>query len=338
MTKLTFKFPAWQRALLGLGCGLLVAGAAITWLGVSHRGLVASIQNASAGPLVIAAAGSLVLLALQSLRWWIVVRPVLDVKYLEAFKAVMVGFFGNVFLPARGGDLLRAQYLGKKQGVSRAKLLGTQLVDFWSDKWGWVVAFPVICLFGRPPPWMFWTCGLLGTVVVVLAAVLAVMGSRFGRLDAQKQSRGPRWLMNLRDGFAASHWKRLLTAETLVAPLPWLCEIAMVVIASRSVGLLLTPMQAFTVLTAINLAMVVPSPGNAGFFEAGGTLALVSLGASKEAALAFILLYHVTQVLPGIVGGAAILIANDDGISVLWRKNPALEAKRREDSNAESGE
>jgi len=290
------------RALAGLCAGLLVACAAVAYLGIAKRDLIASLHGVVPGPLFLAAAGALVLLGLQSLRWWVVMRPLLDLSYGQAYRAMMVGFFFNVLLPARGGDLLRVQYLGKRTGVSRAKLLGTEIVDFWSDKWGWVAAFPVICLFGTPPPWLFRALLLIGFAVLSVGAVIAVMGSGLWR-----GSRTPRFLQNLRDGFAVNHWKRLLAVETLIAPLPWLWETMVIALAGQALGLDLSPMQAFAALTAFNVATAVPSPGNAGSFEAGGTLALVAAGIDKEAALAFIFLYHLTQVAPGFVGGLLVL-------------------------------
>src|SRR4051812_49910943 len=120
--------------------------------------------------------------------------------------------------------------------------------------------------------------------------------------------RGPVWLTNLRDGFAVSRWKRLLLVETVIAPLPWLWETLVIAVAGRALGLELSAMQSFAVLTAFNVATAVPSPGNAGSFEAGGTLALAAFGGGKGTALAFIFLYHLTQVIPGFVGGGGILL------------------------------
>jgi glycosyltransferase 2 family protein len=290
------------RALFGLCAGLAVACAAAAWLGISRRELIASLHGVVPGPLVLAAAGALILLGLQSLRWWMVMRPLLDLTYGQAYRAMTVGFFFNVLLPARGGDLLRVQYLGKRTGVSRAKLLGTEIVDFWSDKWGWVAAFPVVCLFGTPPAWLFRALLLIGFAVVSVGALLALMGSGLWR-----GARTPRFVHNLRDGFAVNHWKRLLLVETVIAPLPWLWETLIIALAGRALGLELSPMQAFAALTAFNVATAVPSPGNAGSFEAGGTLALAAFGIPKETALAFIFLYHLTQVVPGFVGGLLVL-------------------------------
>jgi uncharacterized membrane protein YbhN (UPF0104 family) len=273
----------------------------VFYLGISQKELVGSLHDVAQEPLLVAAGGALILMALQSLRWWIVMRPLLDLSYGQAFRAMMVGFFFNVLLPARGGDLLRVQYLGKRTGISRAKLLGTEIVDFWSDKWGWVAAFPILCLFGTPPAWLFRALLLIGSLVVGVGVLLGLMASGLLR-------RGPVWLTNLRDGFAANRWKRLLLVETLIAPLPWLWETFVIAIAGHALGLELTPMQAFAALTAFNVATAVPSPGNAGSFEAGGTLALTAFGIPKETALAFIFVYHLTQVVPGFVGGILVLV------------------------------
>ena len=291
----------WLRTAVGLLAGLCAAAAVVVYLGINQRELVASLHGVAEQPLFLAALGGLVLMALQALRWWVVMCPVLELSYGQAFRAMMVGFFFNVLLPARGGDLLRVQYLGKRTGTSRAKLLGTEIVDFWSDKWGWVAAFPVLCLFGSPPSWLFRALLAIGSAVVGVGMLLAMMGSGLLR-------RGPRWLTNLRDGFAANHWKRLLLVETVIAPLPWLWETLVIVVAGHALGLDLSAMQAFAALTAFNVATAVPSPGNAGSFEAGGTLALIAFGIPKETALAFIFLYHLTQVVPGFVGGVLVLV------------------------------
>jgi len=297
------------RALFGLCTGLAAATGVAAYLGISQRELIATIHDVALEPLLLAAAGGLILMSLQALRWWVVMRPLLTLTYGQAYRALMVGFAFNVLLPARGGDLLRVQYLGKRAGVSRAKLLGTEIVDFWSDKWGWVAAFPLVCVLGTPPAWLFRALLLIGGAVIGVGALLALMGSGMWR-----EQRMPAFIANLRDGFAVNHWKRLLVVETLIAPLPWLWETFVIALAGHALGLELTPMQAFAALTAFNVATAVPSPGNAGSFEAGGTLALAAFGIPKETALAFIFLYHLTQIVPGFVGGVLILVTEGEEI------------------------
>ncbi|MGO9832429.1 MAG: lysylphosphatidylglycerol synthase transmembrane domain-containing protein [Myxococcaceae bacterium] len=308
------------RALLGALAGLLVVTLAVVYLRISRQRFLEDVLSAHPGPLLFAVAGGFVLMGFQSLRWWTVMRSVLPgLRYGHAYRAILVGFFFNSLLPLRGGDLLRVQYLGRRTGVSRAKLLGNEVVDHFSDRWGWVAAFPIICLVSlllpkheRPPLWLFRALLVMGCVIAAVATLLVAMRSRRWRRDAAGRPWGPAWLGNLREGFAATQWRRLLLVETLLAPLPWLWETFVILVASRAVDLALTPMQAYGALTAWNLASIIPSPGNAGSFEASGTLALGWLGVPPARALAFVFLYHLTQVLPGMVAAAGLLAAEGE--------------------------
>jgi uncharacterized membrane protein YbhN (UPF0104 family) len=66
------------------------------------------------------------------------------------------------------------------------------------------------------------------------------------------------------------------------------------------------------VLIGFNVAMVVPSPGAVGSVETGGTAALVFFGVDQSKALAFMFVYHFTQLLPGIATGMGILVAEGE--------------------------
>ena len=135
--------PRWVSILrtvagiaLGIGSAVLVG----RLMGLDWSTVITSLRSVRPLPLLAAVGGTFVLLALQALRWRWVVRPVLPLKYREAFAAMLVASAFNVLIPARGGDLIRVQYLGKRTGTSRVTLLGTELLDYWSDKAGWVVA------------------------------------------------------------------------------------------------------------------------------------------------------------------------------------------------------
>jgi glycosyltransferase 2 family protein len=301
------------RALAGLALGVAVAVAVASYLGVSGGALLDGLRAARPGPLWVAAAGAMGVLALQSLRWWLVMTPTAAIPYPAALQAMSVGYLFNVLFPARAGDLLRVVYLGKRMGVSRAKLLGTELVDFGSDKLGWVLAFPIVCAFGAPPRWLFRALGAIGGLALLGAAAAVLLASRVGR-RRDGGHWGPVWLARLREGVAASGWKRLLAVELLVAPLPWLWETLVVAWASPALGFSLTTMQAFSVLTAFNVASAVPSPGNAGTFEAGGALALTAMGIPHGTSVAFVLLYHLTQVVPTCLLGALVLVVHRERI------------------------
>lgn len=291
-------------ALFGLVCGMAVAFTLWNVSGGNYRLLVGHLRSARTGPLVFAAVGALVLTLLQSLRWWVAVRAVAPVTLWQACRGRALGNLFNALLPARGGDLVRARYVGGLSGTSTARILGTQIVDVCGDKFGWLVAFGLVCLAGEPPAALRLALLPMAAALSLLAAGIALMGSGVGRSNVKVW----KWVHSLREGFDRESWKRLLLLEVVVGPLPWMWEALVILVSARAVGLDLRPAEAFCVLTAFNLAMAVPTPGNVGTMEAGGALALVELGAAPESAFAFMVLYHLVQIVPNTCAGALVLL------------------------------
>jgi uncharacterized protein (TIRG00374 family) len=315
------------KTALGLCAGIALLWAVMLLQGISLHAVLERLRQAALGPLAFAAAGSLVLLGLQALRWWIIVRPLVPIRYALTYKAMAVGFFFNVLVPLRAGDWLRVEYVSRRTGAVRGKLLGTALVDAWIDKLGWVAAFPLICLFGSPQGWLL--CALLatGSLMVGLALVVGWLLRVLPRAEATA-SGWRRWLNDLRDGLAMHRKGNLLFAALAIAPLSWLWETLLIAVASRAVGLSLSAAESFAVLSAFNLAMVIPSPGNAGTFESGGTVALLQFQVPQSSALALMFLYHLTQVLPSVAAGAWVLISERGSLIGKLSRRPATSPPR----------
>jgi uncharacterized membrane protein YbhN (UPF0104 family) len=84
-------------------------------------------------------------------------------------------------------------------------------------------------------------------------------------------------------------------------------------------------MVAFAMITAANLGTVVPVPGGAGSFEAAGAYALAGSGVPHDLAFAFVLLYHLSLILPMVVAGVGLVVLQ--GRSLLPRR-PATRLRR----------
>ncbi len=232
-------------------------------------------------------------------------RPLLGLRYSEAYRAQVVGFMFNQLLPMRGGNLLRVQYLGRRTGKSRAAILGTEVVDRWLDLWGPIPTLLVLALLTQLPPWAYKALGLFAGLVCGVAIALVVLtrrgvgpasGSRFAGIFA-----------SFRQGIEAFLSRRILLLAFTLAPLPWLWEAFVLGRVGRGFGIDLSLGKAFLVLVGFNAAMVVPSPGAIGTLESGGTAALAWFGADLATAFAFITVYHLTQMIPGILAGIVIL-------------------------------
>ena len=82
----------------------------------------------------------------RAIRWRVLLAPVKEVKTIELFSPLMVGFMAGV-LPARAGELVRAYLLGKKFELSFASSLATIVIERLFDMilllllFSWILVF-----------------------------------------------------------------------------------------------------------------------------------------------------------------------------------------------------
>jgi uncharacterized protein (TIRG00374 family) len=86
---------------------------------------------AEANPLWIGVAMLLysVNLALRSWRWQLILRPVAAIPYPTVARALVVGYGLNAIMPARLGELFRAEYFKKTYGLSRVWALTSIVIE-----------------------------------------------------------------------------------------------------------------------------------------------------------------------------------------------------------------
>jgi uncharacterized membrane protein YbhN (UPF0104 family) len=210
-------------------------------------------------------------------------------------------------LPARGGDLLKIQYVGRVSGKRQTTILGTELVDRWLDLWGWFPILMALSIAETLPKWLYTALGLFSAFHIAWATVLTVL-SRRGYVP-RKGSRFGDLFDSFRVGVQAFRSVRTLAIAFLISPLSWLWETIVLSLLGRAFDFPMTLGKTFSVLIAFNLATVVPSLGAIGTFEAGGAAALVFFGMDQSKALAYMFVYHFTQLLPGVAVGAAVIVA-----------------------------
>jgi uncharacterized membrane protein YbhN (UPF0104 family) len=293
------------RSLLGVSVGLLVACIAGYLGDVKLSEVAKSFAGVPAWAVGACAASGFVMFALQSLRWHAVMKPLLGLRYGQAYRAQVVGYMFNAVLPARGGDLLRVQYLGRRTGKSRATILGTEVVDRWLDFWGWIPTVLVLAIVSDVPSWIYKALGIFGGLLIAWGGTMVVLSRR--GFAPRPGSRVAALYGAFRAGVEVFSSKRILGIALGIAPLSWMWEAFAIHGITPAFDIHLTLTQAFCVLIGFNLAMVVPSPGAIGTQETGGTLALRVFGVDSSRALAFMVVYHLAQLVPGIVAGVVIL-------------------------------
>ncbi len=306
----TARRAPWLVRAAGVGM-LAIAG---WWVvrDVDWAGLAGSVAEVS--PLWIAVAAVVNLLAVYAMaaRWRALLTPLAPlVTQAQAFKALLMGFAVSTIVPARAGELARAEWLARRSGLPRATVLGSIVVDQLVNAVGLFVGVAALPFVLDLPGWLHSGLWLAVLVFAVVSTLVVAFQPRAGQptlAGAQPQGRKGAvagFLARARLGLAAVRDRRALARSVGASLLAWLVEVHVILFTLHAFGLHMPFGLSLLVLMAVNLALVVPfaPPGNLGTLEVGAMLALMQYGVPKEKALAFALVYHLLQVVPiGIAG------------------------------------
>jgi uncharacterized membrane protein YbhN (UPF0104 family) len=291
------------KTILGLAAGIAIATFAIRATGVSWDGILAKLALVSPWKIVVAMVGTFVLSAAQAVRWRSVLRGVSPVKFWIVFQSKLVGYAANSVLPARLGDLVRIEFVSAVTEIPRSKVLATGVMDLWFDKIGWVITFAIAYFVAPMPDWVIKAMLVMGAIIIAVGTLLFFMS---------RGKTGDTVLGRFRQGLDQPNLGRLCLEQLWLSPLSWVWETLLIAFVAGALGIHLNFAQAFAVLTAFNLSMVVPIPANAGAFEVAATYALKAFGVAPEPAVAFALIYHLTVLIPGVTAGALFFSAHSD--------------------------
>jgi uncharacterized protein (TIRG00374 family) len=309
-----------------LALGMLAIAASWAFAGVDWRVLHRAFHAADPAWILVAALVNMAAIYAMAGRWLAVLRPLSRaVTWTEAFKSMIVGFTVSTVVPARAGELARAEWLGRRVGLPRVTILSSIVLDHLVNAVGMFAGIAAMPLFFDIPGWL--RPGIVLALVVFGAATLAVLFLR-PRVGASPTGQGAetegrvrsllnRFLDHARGGLSAARDRRALGLSLAASLVAWTLEIYVILLTLRAFGLHLPLGASFLALMAVNLALVVPfaPPANLGTLEVGAMLALMEFGVPKEQALAIAITYHVLQIIP--IGVAATLFG---GLAVL---NPA---------------
>jgi len=269
------------------------------------------VAAADRGRLVVAAALAAAALFLRACRWRILLNAAGRVSLSSVFWATAAGLFGNNFLPARAGELVRTFMISSRSALDNTYVLATALSERVADAIALVVISAFVLLaIPAPPGWLagaarpFAMLGLLGALAI---AVLPLFGS-FGRSAIERapmpDAFRPRLIgameQSLR-GLRAFHDPRRLTGFLALTGLIWCLDAVGAVITGAALGLRIPISVAFLLIAGLGVASALPStPGYVGIYQFVAVTVLTPFGFSRTDAIAYIL---VAQVLMYVVIG-----------------------------------
>ena len=313
-------------AMVGLALSVisLVLVASSVDVGAAARILAA----VAPGPLVVALAVAFVALALRAPTWQTLVPARADgsrVSLRRLMPIVVVGYLGNLLLPARLGEVLRAYLVSRREGIALGGALGSVALERILDTAALaVMAFAAAAVAGATG-WVLQGTGLLAGASVVLLAGLATVGLqpflaillRVGHVPimqapVQALARRVEPFVHWSGG---PHRRRAMVVTIGFCLVTAICNAAMVWFVAQAVGASLSPAGCVLLMAVAALAAAIPAaPANVGTYELAAVTVAASLGVPLDTALALAVLAHVLGLLPIMVGGPLALASLGGGL------------------------
>jgi hypothetical protein len=235
-------------------------------------------------------------------------------KFSQIYCGLLVGYTANYLLPARLGELVRADFLGRRYGVSRMSVIGTIVVERLFD----VIVFIGFILAG------LWTlhlrqdsriepvlhaveivsvgCVLLGVVLVVLLQMKhRALPKPLAFLETQ--------LKSLTEGLHLITGAPEAAALTAATAIVWTADSLATWLLCRALGVQLTLYQLLLVMGMSCLAALIPAaPANLGALQYALVLAFELLALPGDNGFSLALLTQGCFVVSCILVGGALYV------------------------------
>lgn len=311
------------RAIVALVAGTAFVAGLVAIVG-PHRVFDAILQ-ASLPHLLLAAGAYAAFFAIRGARWrTLLSRPEREVRFSSTTSATAVGWLANSFLPLKGGDVLRAAVVAKREGIDAGEAAASVALERVLDLVGLAIVAAVGILLiphGATPAWMDRALGvawLLPTLAILgLAIMIALRGpsmrlahralSPMGRMGAGLL----RFLEAALQGVATlAQRPRILLS---LVPQTIIVAIAQALIFTF-LAMAFIPTMSFWIgfcgSSIFLLSFIVSvTPGNIGTYEAAFAAVFAALGAPIAITLPAAVLTHLTTtVMVAIMGSVGALI------------------------------
>ncbi|MDD7472597.1 MAG: lysylphosphatidylglycerol synthase transmembrane domain-containing protein [Bdellovibrionota bacterium] len=233
-----------------------------------------------------------------------------SLNFKQALGGIFLGYAANNVLPARLGEVLRAQVIGKHSNISRSTTLSNILVERILDG----VAIVILLFWGSMalslPSWAnkLKYVGLAIFTVAILGLFLINFLNLKYKFKFPNNFPG-NFLKNFLEGFRLS----MKTPKTFIYVLfisifIWTFEALIFYYGLVIFDLPKSFHLACFVLGTVNLAALVPSsPGAVGLFEGTAIKTLEIFGVSMPLALAYSSVVHACQLIPVIFIGIGFM-------------------------------
>jgi glycosyltransferase 2 family protein len=321
------------RRLLYLLFGL-VLGAGLLWILLAEVS-VAEVRRALAvidyGALGCAMGCYAIAIALRSLRWKVLLDAIVPAAYRKVLVVLIVGYAVNWLLPARLGEIVRADMTRSTLRLSRSQALGTIGLERVMDGMtvvallGWGIgALPVGAQYAKT----------LNYILLVAVALFSAVAAVFYVLSGNWQTVSRGWLAPLAQRFGQfREGLRMLRSPSmapalLLTALVWAGDGSSVWFVLKAVHVTLTLQQLMMTVGVVSLSMLIPTaPGFIGTYQLAFVIAVTSFGFSKVQGFAAATTSQVFILGAHCVIGIALMMINHIRLGGLFLRKTAADTR-----------
>ncbi len=263
---------------------------------------------------------------IRALRWFHLLEPIKKIGLGSLFSSTVIGFAANCVLPARLGEFIRANYIGRMERISKSSSFGTIVIERLFDTFTILLLFAFVMLFiDFPREWtsigMALRTGglilfLLFLVSIALIILLKEKTSAFLAIAEKVLFFLPKKLRHklvvMLDGFSKGlvlvKGRSKLIAVISYSLVLWGLYVVQIYVLGLSMGLSLPFMAPFFILVLLCFSVIIPSaPGYIGTFHVACQYGLIFYGFSRGTALSMAIILHAVGFIPTVLLGLLVL-------------------------------
>jgi uncharacterized protein (TIRG00374 family) len=300
--------------------------------------------------LLLALVATMMTYALRARRWQYLLAGLGPTRFVNAFRATVIGFAASFLLPARAGEFLRPYLLAQRERLSATAAFATVVLERVFDMATVLVLFACFLLtsdpaLARSDPAMFRAVQVGG--LTAAAATVGILGvfyflaghpEAIGRLSERIERRLPERLRSMVEGLAQTFAvglgavrrpQQLLLVFVWSFPL-WLSIAAGIWLTSRAFSVEMGFTGSFLVMTLLVVGVAVPTPGSIGGFHKFYQIGVTSFfHASTEKAISAALVLHAISFVPVTLLG--IVFMAQEGLTLGRMRRLASDAGAAEE-------
>lgn len=287
-----------KRAILGIAVAGIILALLIGRVDLPQLG--EALWSVRIDLLVVGLAIRIVVMWIKAVRWALTIQAVTSRPVSRAFSASMIGFAGNVLLPARLGELARVSVIDKHNQVGRPLALTTVGITQLFDLLFLVGYFLLTSAWATSQFTAYrWPIGLLGLLIVLTFASLMVLQQKFQYFRSLLRSIRWKWSNVLFrrfrrhvdlfiQGIGVLGKGHVVGRVLLLTVAVWGLETIAGYLMLQAFHIQATPLMAAMLVIILNLSFAFPlTPGNLGIVQAVCVFLLTPFGVTHVSALAF---------------------------------------------------